>query len=311
LNRTWGDDLRPADPDEIRQKLINGLKNTNPKTSLAWALKHKKTLRLGNKTDPYQMAELEHRVSRRIQRILVELEWSYVIQTRFLDNLSEDDRVMAKASQLGILTIMPVITPGAESDREVLERGRTTPIDVRIRLIGEWIARGWNVGVNGEPFIPGYHTFRMFRDILRRLKSVGVRSYNTYNLHMNDHVAKRFVEIGLDLERIWEYNQDEKWRPIQRRLCDIATEEGMILGCPDFVNVNPDWRARSNTCCGITVPNPSKYNAHHWRHLVQKGMDKDDVLKNTWEGIGDKAQGETVVRGGTKCDFFTLTDAGL
>jgi hypothetical protein len=304
-------DLRPADPDEVGQKLMNGLKNPNPQTSLAWAMKLKKTLRLGNKTDPYQPAELIHRVSRRIQLLLVKLNWSYVIQTKFLDNLSEDDEVMSKASELGILTIMPVITPGAESDREVLERGRTTPIDVRLKLIESWIRRGWNVGVNGEPFIPGYHTPGMFRDMLKRLKAAGVRSYNTYNLHMNDHVAKRFVEIGLDLERIWEHNQDKIWRPIQRDLCNIAAEEGMVLGCPDFVNVNPDWRARSNTCCGITVPNPSRYNAHFWRHLVQKGVDRDGVLAKTWEGIGDKAQGERIVMGDGTCDFFTLRDAGL
>jgi hypothetical protein len=311
LNRTWGQDLRPADPDEVRRQLERGLKNPNPKSSLAWALKRKKTIRLGNKADPYQLAESEHRVSHRIQQHLIQLEWSYVIQTRFLGLLYMEEGLLAQADKLGGLTIMPIISPGAESDWEVLERGRTTPVPERFKLMAQWVKRGFKVGVNGEPFIPGYHTVEQFRDMLKRLKSVGVHSYNTYNLHMNDHVAKRFVEIGLDIERIWEMNQDKHWRPIQRELCRIADEEGMVLGCPDFVNVEPGWRQRSNTCCGVTVPNPSKFNTHWWVHRIQQGRSKVEVLEGTWEGVGDYDKGKQIVMGEDGCEFFTLKDAGL
>lgn len=308
LNRTWGMDLRPANPELVRKQLETGLKNTKPKSSLAWALFHKKTIRLGNKTDPYQPAEREYRVSRRIQGHLVDLNWSYVIQTRFLTNLVDDEDVMGKAHEAGLLTVMPFISPGAELDQLVLERGRTPLIEDRLRLIRRWVGFGWNVGVNGEPFIPGYHTVDQFRDILRRLKAVGVRSYNTYNLHLNDHVAKRFVEIGLNLERIWHMNQDKQWHPIQQELCRVAEEEGVILGCPDFVNVPEKWKARSNTCCGITVPNPSRFNTHWWRKKLQAGESPEDVLKITWEGIGDQQLGRKVVMG-ESCEFYTMGDS--
>ena len=104
LNRTWGTDLRPADPDQIRRKLENGLKNKKPRSSLAWALKHKKTLRLGNKTDPYQKAELKHKVTRRIIKHLIDLEWTFVIQTRFLGNMIRDKDLLEKAKKIFIYT---------------------------------------------------------------------------------------------------------------------------------------------------------------------------------------------------------------
>ncbi|NIS11922.1 MAG: hypothetical protein GWN97_08355, partial [Thermoplasmata archaeon] len=229
MNRTWGADLRPADPDDVERKLSNGLKNKEPKTPLAAALSLKKTLRLGSKTDPYQDAELEHQVSRRIQKALIRLEWTYVIQTRFLSNLRRDEDVMSEGQHL--LHIMPVISPGAEEDWSLFERERTTPIHRRLRLIQRWIKRGFKVGVNGEPFIPGIHTLKQFRDILKRLKAVGVKSYNTYNLHFNDHVAKRLHAIGVDIELIWRCNQDKEWKPVLQKLLDISKEEGILLGC--------------------------------------------------------------------------------
>lgn len=309
LNRTWGEDLRPADPEDVRRKLQNGLNNRSPKSTLAHALKLKKTLRLGNKTDPYQDAEKEHKVSRRIQEVLIELEWTYVIQSRHLELLSRDEDLMDEAHRKGLLTVMPVITSGMESDWEVLERSRTTPIPRRLELIRGWINRGWTVGVQGEPFIPGYHTVEQFRDAIRRIKAVGVGSYNTYNLHFNDHVAKQLASIGIDVRQIWEMNQDAKWRPVLRSLCDVANREGIRLGCPDFVNVDPSWQEKANTCCGIHVPNPSKFNTHHWRRLRQRGLSDDAVLERTWEGIGEYTEGSKVVRDQSDI-FFTLSDSG-
>jgi DNA repair photolyase len=301
-------DLRPADTDLLERTLRNGLKNKNPKSSLASALSLKKTLRLGNRTDPYQDAEKELHVSRKIQQILIDLEWTYVIQTKFLSNMIDDEDIMEVAHTSDLVQIMPIITVGAEQDWELLERERTTPIPRRLRIMKHWIKRGYNVGVNGEPFIPGYHTPEQFRDILKRLKNVGVNSYNTYNLHFNDHVAKRLHEIGLDIEKIWWHNQDAQWRPILQQLLDISKEEEMVLGCPDFVNSGWDWKEQANTCCGINVPNPSWYNSHHWKRMSQKGILNEKIIDRTWEGIGDKETGEKIVYG-EKCQFYTMKDA--
>jgi len=306
LNRTWGMDLRPADPEDVERKLTNGLKNKAPKSTLACALSAKKTLRLGNRTDPYQEAELEHRVSRRVQEILIKLEWTYVIQTKFLSNLRYDEDVMTEGKDL--LHIMPVISPGAEGDWELFERKRTTPIPRRLRLIKRWISRGFKVGVNGEPFIPGYHTPEDFQSIIKRLKEVGVTSYNTYNLHFNDHVAKRLHSIGVDIERVWHHNQDAQWRPILRKLLDIAREEGMELGCPDFVNTGWGWKEPANTCCGIDVPNPSLFNSHHFKQRLQSLQNPQEIIEDTWEGIGDKETGTKIVLG-EPCDMYTMGDA--
>jgi DNA repair photolyase len=310
LNRTWGQDLRPADPEDVRKTLQAGLKNPNPKSSLAYALKLKKTIRLGNKTDPFQTAETHLGVSARIIAHLNDLRWTYVIQSRFLANLRPILDLLDESHRLGLLTLMPVISPGAEWDWEVLERKRTTPIDARFRFIHKALLRGWNVGVNGEPFIPGLHTTDQFRDMCKRLNDVGVESYNTYNLHFNDHVAKRLHSIGIDIEKIWHMNQDKNWRPIQQKLCQIADEVGIRLGCPDFVNTGPHWRERANTCCGVNVPNPSQYNTHYWKALLQQGKTKQGTDLATWEGIGDRDIGLKILQG-EKCDRYTMKDAGV
>jgi len=300
-------DLRPASPEEIRRRLENGLRNKNPRSTLASALAHKKTLRLGNRVDPYQPAEIEHKVSRQVQFILVDLNWTYVIQTRFLHILKRDEDIMRKALKRKLIHIMPVISPGAEGDWELFERKRTTPIPHRLKFIRRWVNKGFPVGVNGEPFIPGYHTPKQFRDILRRLKEVGVNSYNVYNLHFNDHVAKRLHEIGLDIERIWHYNQDKQWKPILSRLLEIARQEDILLGCPDFVNSGWEWVEGANTCCGINVPNPSRYNSHHWKQMIQEGKEPEEILEKTWEGIGDRKAGQDIVRGNPG-EFYTMDD---
>jgi len=310
LNRTWGSDLRLSDPEEIERKLHNGLSNPNPKTTLAWALKRKKTLRLGNKTDPYQPVENKHQITRDILKVLIRLRWTFVIQTHCTDLMERDEDLYHKAHGLGLLTLMPVISPGGDLDWEVLERKRTSPIPNRLQSLQRWIRKGWNVGVNGEPFIPGYHTPNQFQDMIRRLRSIGVPSYNTYNLHLNDYVAKRLAEIGLDIVRIWRMNQDSEWSKIQVQLCQIAKAEGIRLGCPDFVNTGPDWRERANTCCGINVPRPNRFTTHTWKRMLQRGVDPSEVERQTWEGIGDPKEGHNILTGQTG-PHYTMRDAKL
>lgn len=309
LNRTWGDDLRPADPEAVERKLRNGLKNKNPRSPLAAALARKTTIRLGAKSDPYQDAEKVHHVTRRIQEGLIRLEWTYILMTRHLHNLLPDLDVIDAAHELGLVQLMPVISPGAELDWEVLEYKKTCPIPRRLRIIRRLIERGYKVGVNGEPFIPGYHTPEQFRDVLRRIKEVGVESYNIYNLHVNDLVLKRLHAIGLDIEKIWRYNQDDKWLPILRELLDISIEEGMRVGCPDFVNSGWDFEQQPNTCCGLDAPNPSTFNTHHWKRVIQAGGigSMDDILEETADGIGSWEEGQIVLQGKSRT-VYTMDD---
>ena len=308
LNRTWGDDLRPLDVDAARRRLDNATRLRNPRSPLSYALAQHKTLRIGSKTDPYQDAEREHRVTRTMIKHLIGLEWSFVIQTRHTDLLVRDADLIADAGPLA--TVMPVISPGGDRDWELFERGRTSRPADRLTLIRELQTRGINVGVNGEPFIPGYHTPEDFRRTLEQLKLYGVPSYNTYNLHMNDHVVKRLLGLGLDVDRIWVMNQDKNWKPILQELLAIAQAEGIRLGCPDFVNSGPEWREEANTCCGINVPNPCTFNTHTWKRRLQDGREKEPTLVCTWDGVGDYGEGADVMYGNTD-KMYTMVDAGF
>lgn len=302
LNYVWGSELKPMDVEEFRRKLVNGLKNSHPRTSLAFALKQKKTLRFGNKADPFQPAERKWRVSYEALQILSKLQWSAVLQTRFSEMFFEYEEILQQGRTL--FTLMPVMSPGLERDWELFERSRTTKPKERLRCAAFFIGKGFNVGFNGEPFIPGFHTVKDFEDVLKLLKQFRIPSYNTYNFHWNGFVARRLLDLGVDIERIWFYNQDSEWAKILPQLIDLAKRYDIDLGCPDFVNSGA-YVQRANTCCGVEVSNPCRFNVIEWKR--QQGRSKNSVLEASWDGIGDYALGRKVMFGETE-ELFTMKD---
>ena len=308
LNYIWGQDLKPTDTNLLERKLQNGLKAPQPKSSLAWALKNKNTIRWGNKADPFQLADRKWRVSQRIFDILIKLEWSFVIQTMCTSAMMfYEDRII-KAKKFGI--VQPIISCGGEKDWDVLERKRTTPINDRFVHLKQLKKQGVQVAVNGEPFIPGWHTTKDFEQMMKRLKSNGLDTYNVYNFHFNDFVAKRLVKIGLDIEAIWLGNQDEAWRKTQQELCDIAKKYNIYLGCPDFVNTGSDYIEDRSTCCGVNAPNPTRFNAHFFKKRLQEGMPVKQIITECWDGVGNKELGIQILTGHSE-KFYTMADAGF
>lgn len=309
LNRTWGQDLRPLDVAKFKRDLANGLKNKNPKSPLAHCLAKKKTLRWGNKSDPFQEAERKHRIAKEVFPELISHDWTFVIQTRHTHVLEDYVPEILQAHEKGLITLLPVMSPGLDKDWELFERSRTTQPRKRLHFLRQMRHYGVPSGVNGEPFIPGVHTVEDFRDALLLLKSYGIGSYNTYNFHFNAFVCTRLHRLGVDIEKIWYYNRDEQWRPILQQLLDLAKKYDIVLGCPDFVNSGPTWVEQVCTCCGIDVPNPTTFNTHHWKRLAQEGLTANEIIERTWDGSGNREEGEGVVRG-TRHGFYTLEDAG-
>jgi DNA repair photolyase len=310
LNEVWGKDLRPVDLELLDRKLHNGSLNKNPKTPLAYCLAQKKTIRFGNKVDNFQIAELEYRVSGEAMKLLIKHDWTFVIQTRFTHVMMEYADLILEANSKELITIMPVISPGLERDWEVFELKRTTNPLTRLMDVQSLMWLGVPVGVNGEPFIPGYHTVADFENTLKLLKEYKIPSYNTYNFHWNEFTAKQLHAASIDIEKIWFYNQDAQWRPILQQLLNLAKKYSIRLGCPDFVNSGVDWRERANTCCGIEIPNPTTFNTHHFKRAAQRGKTVQQILDETWDGSGDYEQGRAIIEGTTK-DMYTLKDAGF
>ena len=315
LNHVWGSEMRPIDIPSLERKLTAGMRNKNPKTPLAHCLAERKTIRVGNKTDPFQPAEEMYRRSTEAIELLCKLRWTFVIQTRFPSrawDMNLDTLLGGIPTNRGLVTFLPIISPGAEMDWELLERKRTEPIPQRLATIQKIVQTGIDVGVNGEPFIPGFHTVDMFRDMLKRLKDVGVNRYNTYNFHFTAHVAKRLVaEVPeVDIEKVWEMNQDVNWKPILLQLLAVAEEMDMILGCPDFVNSGSQYKERANTCCGIDVANPCTFNTHYFKRLAQEGLSVEKILQATDDGSGDHEEAVKIITG-TSTDMYNLKDAGV
>ncbi len=293
LNRTWGSDFRLADVNKVKKQLMS----TRGKSPLSRAIQARKTIRLGNRTDPFQPCEEQYRVSTEIFQFLMESHWDTVIQTKF------PKRAYQMTGLGEYSTLLAEVTIGLEKDWELFEHKATENPVQRIKLLGQLQRRGHRVGVNGEPFIPGYHTTQQFEDTIKLLKSHGLKSFNTYNLHLNDLVAKNLHRIGVDIEKVWRLNQDEPWRKIQARLIDICRRHDIILGCPDFVNSGWDDVQRCNTCCGIDVKNPCTFNTHYFKLAVQNGQDP----KACWDGVGDYERGLSIIEGTDK-DMYTLKD---
>lgn len=294
MNYIWGNDIRVLDTEYLNRKLSNGLKNKDPKTSLAWCLKHKKTLRWGNKSDPFQSIEKKFRVAPQVFDCLIYLDWSFVIQTKCTDLMMEYEDYLIKSSS--IVVVQTYVTVGMEQDWEIFERCRTTPIENRLKHLKKLKSMGISVGVLGEPFIPGYHTIEQFENTVKLLSSEGLKNYNVYNFHFNAFVAKRLNDLGIDIEHIWFMNQDVQWKAILVKLIDLSKKYGMILGCPDFVN-SGHYQESVNTCCGIDVPNPCKFNVINWKKQIYEGMNKEEVFCSSWEGIGNYEEGKNLFYG--------------
>lgn len=293
INRTWGTDFRMADVEAVKKTLLTA-RGTSP---LHRAIQLRKTIRLGNRSEPFSPWEEKYRVSTEILKFLMEQRWDTVVQTKF-------PRRAYEMTGLGeTCTMMAIVMPGLESDWELFERKATeNPVD-RIKTLSKLKKKGFEVGANGEPFIPGYHTTKQFQETVKLLKANGIRRYNTYNLHMNDYVVKNLHKLGLDIEKIWFMNQDDEWRKILRELLDIAKKHDIILGCPDFVNSGWDDVQKSNTCCGLDVKNPCTFNSHHFKLAVQNGKDPRDC----WDGVGNYEQGIAIIEGTTD-EMYTLKD---
>lgn len=293
LNRTWGEDFRAADPAAVIRKL-QSTRGTSP---LHRAIQARKTIRFGNRADPFQACEETLQVSTQILAWLAEQDWDVVVETKF------PQRCMDMTHPGQNCTVMAIITVGMEQDWELFEHKRTEPPRERLRTLRKLQRRGVRVGANGEPFIPGYHTVAQFEDMIKLLKANRIPSYNVYNLHLNDLVAKNLCELGLDIEKIWRMNQDAPWRKVLRQLLDIAAKHDIILGCPDFVNAGWADVQRANTCCGVNVQNPCTFNAHHFKLAVQRGADP----LTCWDGVGVYAEGAAIVTGAAH-DMYTLKD---
>jgi len=282
-----------ADVEAVEKRLLSN-QGSSP---LSRALQQRKTIRVGNRSDPFQECEIEHQVSSRLIQFLMAHKWDTVIKTKYPQRAWD----MTGLGKHCIL--MAEVTVGLEEDWEMFEYRKTENPLSQIQTLAQAQQAGFRVGVTGEPFIPGYHTVEQFRDVLKLLKSHGLQRYNVYNLHLNDLVAKNLHALGLDIERIWYMNQDKPWRRILRQLLEAADQYDVILGNPDFVNSGWLYKERANTCCGLDVQNPCTFNTHHFKLAIQDGRDPLEL----WDGVGDYNAGIAVLDG-SATDKYTMKD---
>lgn len=306
LNRTWGEDLRPLNIDVLKRQVDNAL-NKCSNSSLGRAIHSKKTIYLGAKSDPYQSAELTYFSTRRsLEEVLLPAGFTVVIATMFTDNLYRDEDLFLKYKDQ--IIIMPIVSPGLEKDWIVLERQKTSHPYHRLEAACHFQSLGFKVGVNGEPYIGGFHSIDDFKKVCTTLFDFGLPSYNTYNLHFNDWNAKQMHEGGIDIEKVWEENQDYKWGKVLPQMIQIAQQYKLVLGCPDFVN-SGEYCEPVNTCCGIDVPNPCTFNLIHWKKMkiMNPSISDQEIIDRSWDGVGDLKYGMELLKGNIH-DLFSLKD---
>ena len=307
LNAVWGADFRPLDMEHFERELERGLKSSpHSKSPLSQALRQRKTLRLGNKSDPFQPAEGIHHCTRRALELLAPLNWEVKVETKYTHWLQECSDLLVRMK--AVITIS--LSCGMERDWELLENKRVAPVQSRIEAARFFCAHGLQVGFIGEPFIPGWNTAQDFDAVLRRIKAAGVTRYNVYNLRLNAFVAKRLAQVpGLDIERVWTLNQDTAWRPQLLELLDIARRRGVKLGCPDFIN-SGQYQNPANTCCGVDVRNPTTFNFIKWKEqwMAGGGSFTLEDLDKSWDGVGDYELGRALWEGRGPTDLYSWGD---
>ena len=307
LNHTWGLNQRAADPEEVERRLVNGLKNPHPKSSLAWALKGKKTIRFGNKSDPFVPLERKLGVTKAILRILKKMEWSLKLETRSTDYLNP---AYLEEMDPKLCVITASITCGMDRDYQAFESSDLPTPEERLHALQVIAKEGFQVGVVSEPFMNGWHALQDWETFIQALKDHGIRRVNTYHMHLSPFVAKRLAEIpDLDIEAIWMGNEDRRWKPILRQILEINRREGMIFGCPDFVN-SGDYQSSCNTCCGVDVPCPTTFNFIGWKKIgLRCGCVRWEDAEATWDGVGDRKAGREIFDG-IQRGFYGWRDLG-
>ena len=304
LNQVWGRDHRVLDVEWFKRRMISGLQYPNPQTPIGRAIRDRKTLRLGNKYDPLPPQEKAAGVTREVLEFLAWLDWEVKLETKNSQLLIDYADLLVEMKAVVTCTV----TVGLEDDWSLLEGERTASPQHRLETLAWLQAEGLQVAVVSEPFIPGYHTLDQFKEFLSRLRAHGIRRLNIYNLRLTPFVVRRLLEQGLDVEQIWDENQDGMWDKLLPQLLEAA--EDFIVGCPDFVNSGA-FVSQANTCCGVDVQNPCTFNIINWkRKALENGGLALDEFNATWDGVGSYVEGLRLFTGKTD-DYYTLKDTGL
>jgi hypothetical protein len=87
----------------------------------------------------------------------------------------------------------------------------------------------------------------------------------------------------------------------------LSEKYGIKLGCPDFVNTGMKWKEPANTCCGVNVPNPCRFNTHYFKRYYQLGKTPDEILRRANDHMGDMETAKKIVYG-KNCNLYTLRD---
>jgi len=308
LNAVWGHgEDRALDLGWLVDMLDRGLRNEHPRSALACAIRGRKTVRVGNKYDPFPPYEDKLGIARAAIEVLLERGFQVKVETKAVDRM------------LGAVTerwtpdsaiITTTIHVGLDEDWDRLEGRRVPSPARRLEVLRDFALEGYQVGVSAEPFLAGHHTVEQYGRYLDTLLEYGVHRTNVYNLRLNAFVAKRLAGAGYDIERIWAENEDGCWRVTLGHLIEAAEERGMILGCPDFVNAGRS-QTRSNTCCGVDVARPCTFNWHTWRRIgIESGLVTVEDLRLSYDGVGDLGVGLVQFLEGSQ-DFYTLDDTGV
>ena len=307
LNHTWGNEQRCADPAAVLEQLERGQANPTPRSPLAWAIHNKNTIRFGNKSDPFPPEEAELGVTRNILAGLQRLNWSIKLETKTIDFLKPDYLPLLDPDRV-IITC--TVTCGLNRDRKAFEPIDLPTPEARLRALADAQQLGFQVGVISEPFLPGWHTLEDWDQLLMALQDHQIKRVNVYHAHLNAFVLKRLNELPeIDIEKIYSLNQDVKWKPILHEIIKRTELAGITLGCPDWVN-SGSFKHDCNTCCGVNVPVPTRFNFINWKEfgLVWGNIDWE-MAQGFWDGVGNLVAGQHAFDG-TSSEFYGFRDIG-
>ena len=150
---------------------------------------------IGSATDPYQPAERQFRITRRILDVLTATRGLRIGINTKSPLVTRDVDVLAQLSVRGSLSVhVSLITVDRELARK-LEPRAPTP-EARLRAVRRLAEAGINVGVNCMPVLPGITDHPdALTSLVRAVADAGARSMSVAALRLRASARRRYLPL--------------------------------------------------------------------------------------------------------------------
>jgi DNA repair photolyase len=245
----------PADPRFIARKFVRACNGDGDVGLVGQFLRHRVPVHFGGMSDPFQQAELRHRVTEATLRVLAEHNYPTVISTRGV--LASAEPYLSLLRQLRAVIVQFSMSSSRESTAQRLEPGSPAPSEI-LRCMEHLARQNIPVTCRWQPYVPGVSEDPT--EFAKRLASAGCAHVSLEHLKVpferNSPLWRDFTDrLGVDFYR--QYISQGALRDgreyvlpparklgVIRKAAAAVREHGMTFGAADN-----EFQYVSDTAC--------------------------------------------------------------